>query len=154
MLVSKINYFIIHCNEHTERLENIIHIQKIIKQKIEVFKGYYTKYINTDYNEKQKFFKKYDTCLKMNTNVMTKPGEIGCYLSHHMLIKNILDNSNKNEYSVILEDDVICKHNLHKAIEQIIENMIIMNKDWDIIFLGNLNFFILKFLHKFLSFLQ
>lgn len=131
-----INYFVIHCNEHTERLNNILDIKKIINQKIEVFKGYFTKNISTSYTSKLNYFQKHDTNLLMNQNVLTKPGEIGCYLSHHMLIKYIFDNSNSNEYSVIFEDDIICKETLHNEIQQIIKNMVKI--DWDIIFLGNL----------------
>jgi GR25 family glycosyltransferase involved in LPS biosynthesis len=131
-----IKYFVIHCNEHIERLNNILDIKKTINQKITVFKGYYTKNINTNYTSKLNYLQKHDKNLCMNQNVLTKSGEIGCYLSHHMLIKDILDNSNSDEYSVILEDDIRCKETLHGEIQQIIKNM--EKIDWDIIFLGNL----------------
>jgi len=133
-----INYFLIHCYEHIERIDNIINLQNIIKQQITIFKGYYTKNISNDYNAKLEYLKKFDKNLKMEKNVFFKSGEIGCYLSHHMLIKDILDSSKYTEYTVIFEDDVKCNETLHDDINKIIKNMYNKKLDWDIIFLGNL----------------
>jgi GR25 family glycosyltransferase involved in LPS biosynthesis len=52
------------------------------------------------------------------------------------------DNNNNlftNDYSVIFEDDVEFKKDLHFQIQQIIHNLSIQNVDFDVIFLGNLN---------------
>jgi len=133
-----INYFLIHCDEHIERIDNIINLQNIINQQLYVFKGYYTKNIDTDYNSKLQYLKAFDKNLKLKKNVLFKSGEIGCYLSHHMLIKDILSSSNDKDYSVIFEDDVTCKETLHENIGKIIQNMYRKQLDWDIIFLGNL----------------
>jgi GR25 family glycosyltransferase involved in LPS biosynthesis len=74
----------------------------------------------------------------MDVNVQSKSGEIGCYLSHHMLIKHIMDKVNKDEYSVIFEDDVTLKPHICDKIENIINKMKSVDIDWDIIFLGNI----------------
>jgi GR25 family glycosyltransferase involved in LPS biosynthesis len=78
----------------------------------------------------------------MPINVQSKSGEIGCYLSHHMLIKHIMDIAYKDEYSVVFEDDVTFNPYMYphicNEIDCIINNMKIKNLDWDIIFLGNI----------------
>jgi GR25 family glycosyltransferase involved in LPS biosynthesis len=66
-----------------------------------------------------------------------KSGEIGCYLSHHMIIKNIM-NSSLNGYTVIFEDDVVFKDTLHDDIEKIITHLDILDIEWDVIYLGNI----------------
>ena len=38
-----------------------------------------------------------------------KSGEIGCYLSHHNIIRDIMISLPKNDYTVIFEDDVTFK---------------------------------------------
>ena len=62
-------------------------------------------------------------------------GEIGCYLSHLMLIKSLL-NINTG-YTVIFEDDFkIIDNNLDLKINDILSSIDI---DFDILYLGNLN---------------
>jgi GR25 family glycosyltransferase involved in LPS biosynthesis len=133
-----INYFIIHCEQHVEREHHLKKIVKLFNDKITIFKGYYTKNISVDYNNKINFFKSIDRNMDMKINVLSKSGEIGCYLSHHMLIKYIHENSDKDNYSVIFEDDVILNENVDKNIKQIISNLINEKLDWDLVFLGNL----------------
>ena len=61
--------------------------------------------------------------------------EIGCYLSHLMLIKTLLNKV--DGYTVIFEDDFdIMDDNLHTHIINIINKT---SDNFDIIFLGNLN---------------
>jgi GR25 family glycosyltransferase involved in LPS biosynthesis len=67
-----------------------------------------------------------------------KPGEIGCYLSHHIIIRDIMTSSLKNDYTVIFEDDVTFKETLNEDIEKIIGNLNNLNVEWDVIFLGNI----------------
>jgi GR25 family glycosyltransferase involved in LPS biosynthesis len=133
-----INYFIIHCEQHIEREDHVKNIFKLCNDKIRLFKGYYTKNISVDYNNKINYFKSIDKNMNMKINVQSKSGEIGCYLSHHMLIKYIHENSNKDNYSVIFEDDVILNENIDEDIKQIILNLINEKLDWDLVFLGNL----------------
>ena len=136
--MNKVNYFIIHCKEHTERSPNIHYLQNNINSPITIFDGFYTKLVSTEYVNKLQYYKFHDSNMSMPVNVQTKSGEIGCYLSHHMLIKYIRDKSNKDEYSVIFEDDATFKRPIGNDIENIITNMKLQNIDWDIIFLGNI----------------
>jgi glycosyl transferase family 25 len=43
--------------------------------------------------------------IKGNTNTNLTPGEVGCYLSHVNILKNIINNDIKN--ALIFEDDVV-----------------------------------------------
>ena len=136
--MNKVNYFIIHCKEHIERLTNLEKIKALLNVPITVFDGFYTKLVSAEYLNKLRYYKYYDSNLSMPENVQTKSGEIGCYLSHHLLIKHIMDKSNKDEYSVIFEDDVTFKRHICADVDKIIKNMQLHNIDWDIIFLGNI----------------
>jgi len=147
---SKINYFIIHCDEHKERKHYLDKIIKNLNQKIQIFKGYFTKKNKIDRKSQEEYLKRIDKNIDLKENfIFSKPGQIGCYLSHHMLIKhlffkkyNYLFKEYNNTYSVILEDDVIWNIyniDLHNSILDIINNLKNKNKDWDIIFLGNLS---------------
>jgi GR25 family glycosyltransferase involved in LPS biosynthesis len=136
-----INYYMIHCDEHTERLENIYNLEKKLNKPIRMFKGYFTKYNSINTNDKINYLQQFDTNLKFVRETFCKPGEIGCYLSHHMLIKEIAENTEKlhiNDYSVIFEDDVTFNINLHEEIVKMIKTLTDENIDWDLIFLGNL----------------
>ena len=136
--MNKVNYFIIHCKEHIDRFSNLAQIQTFLNIPITIFDGFYTKLVSAEYLKKLQYYKFHDPNISMPVNVQSKSGEIGCYLSHHMLIKHIMDNSNKDEYSVIFEDDVTFKRPICCDIENIIKNMNLQNIDWDIIFLGNI----------------
>jgi GR25 family glycosyltransferase involved in LPS biosynthesis len=132
-----IKYYLIHCLEHIER---IIHIKKIIKYlgyPIQIVEGIYTKSIDLNKETQLDFMKKFDSNIEFkNTFTFKLSGQIGCYLSHHLLIKKLLQQEHHN-YSVIFEDDV--KWNitdLHSSIINVINSLNL--EDWDIVFLGNL----------------
>lgn len=133
-----IKYFIIHCKEHTERLSNIDKIKALLNKPITIFDGFYTKQVSVEYLNKLQYYQEHDPNITMPINVQSKSGEIGCYLSHHMLIKHIMDKSNKDEYSVVFEDDVTFNPYICNDIDRIINNLKNKNVDWDIIFLGNI----------------
>ena len=57
---------------------------------------------------------------------------LAIYLTHIDLWKNIL-LTNKEEYSLIIEDDVIIPSNLYNQIEKNMKNI---PKNWDIVFIG------------------
>lgn len=132
-----ITYILIHCDEHEERLSNIEKLQKILNKKITVFKGYYTKRNSILKEDIINFLRSHDKSLEMKELSFWKPGEIGCYLSHHIIIKNIM-NSYLNDYTVIFEDDVVFKDTLHNDIETIINNLNELHVEWDVIYLGNI----------------
>lgn len=133
----KITYTLIHCNEHEERMNNIEKLQKTLNKDIMLFDGYYTKQNSILKEDVQCYLKNHDTNLEMREISFWKPGEIGCYLSHHMIIKNIM-NSSLNGYTVIFEDDVVFKDTLHDDIEKIITHLDILDIEWDVIYLGNI----------------
>lgn len=136
--MNNINYFIIHCKEHIERLSNIDTVQQLLNKPITTFNGFYTKLVSTEYQTKLDHYQLVDPNITMPVNVHSKSGEIGCYLSHHMLIKHIMKIADKNEYSVIFEDDVTFNSHMCAEIELIVNNMKLKNVNWDIIFLGNI----------------
>jgi GR25 family glycosyltransferase involved in LPS biosynthesis len=132
-----ITYILIHCDVHKERLSNIDNITKILNKNITLFKGYYTKQNSILKEDIICFLKNHDKNLEMKEISFWKPGEIGCYLSHHIIIKNIMKTSS-DDYTVIFEDDVVFKDTLHEDIEKIINNLNGLCVEWDIIYLGNI----------------
>ena len=133
----EITYILIHCDEHEERVSNIQKIQKTLNKDVVLFKGYYTKQNSILKEDMVSFLKIHDANLEMNELAFWRPGEIGCYLSHHIVIKNIMSSS-LDGYTVIFEDDVIFKETLHHDIEKIIANLIDLQVEWDMLFLGNI----------------
>jgi glycosyl transferase family 25 len=123
-----IDYQVIHMTENYDRVTNIENMSNKINKKITYFEAIKGK--NVDLND----LTIYDENIKFNFNYRTK-GEIGCYLSHLMLLKN-LKNSNF-QYCLILEDDFnIINDNFNDELSDIINKI---DTDFDLIFLGNLN---------------
>jgi GR25 family glycosyltransferase involved in LPS biosynthesis len=143
-----INYYLLHCFKHKERKKHIKNICSKLDKHINIFEGYYTKNIDINTENIQIYLQNFDNNLKIKSNFsFGLSGQIGCYLSHHLLVKNILQqmtiynkNPNNQFYSVIFEDDVTWNNiNLHIEINQIINILLESEVDWDIVFLGNLN---------------
>ena len=154
---NQIEYYLIHCEEHNERLPHIQNIRWTVDKDIEIFKGYYTKRNSIEYVDQMNYLKQIDPNLSLpkdgdikeyyphkgDFSCFWSTGEMGCYLSHHMLIKHISDTyngqngQNLGHYSVIFEDDVIIDKSINSQIQTIIDSLKYIN--WDIIFLGNLN---------------
>ena len=134
-----ITYYILHCKEFTERLPNIAQLQQIFSKKINNFNGYYTRYNSLEKNEQIKFLKSIDNHLQFNKDfIFNKTGQIGCYLSHHMLIRQILIENKTQGYSVIFEDDILpTDKNMEYKINNVLDSL--KNTDFDIVFLGNVN---------------
>ena len=63
-------------------------------------------------------------------------GEYGCYLSHFMVIKNIVTSQKHTGYTIVFEDDA---NIISDDFQEDIMNIISSVNDFDIIFLGNLN---------------
>jgi GR25 family glycosyltransferase involved in LPS biosynthesis len=128
-----IDYYLIHCDEHTKRLDHVESIQK--KLPIHLFQGIYTK--NVKIEEQDKYIRNFNSNIKI-LKQFTTSGEIGCYLSHFSLVDHIMKTS-KTEYSVIFEDDVQFDCDLNEEIIQITKKLIDLSIDFDILFLGNLS---------------
>ena len=123
-----IQYYIIHCHEHTNREPHIKSICNTLKQPLGMIKGVYT--------QKVPLYKQCDYIRSIHPNIKSLftfygSGQIGCYLSHYQSIHHF----NKPGYSVLFEDDVVFSAHLHEKINSIIQKA----PDFDIIFLGNLN---------------
>lgn len=136
--MNDVTYHVLHCKEFIERLPNIKLLQKNFSKEINIFTGYYTRYQNLDKNEQINFLKSIDRHLKFDNNfIFYKSGQIGCYLSHHMIIREILFNSKRTGYSVIFEDDIASDAQMESNINDVINNL--KDIDFDIVFLGNVN---------------
>ena len=82
-----IDYNVIHV-KNTEKKNNIINNEQILGKKINIFNGIKGDDINLNKLDM------YDPNIKLNYTFKTK-NELGCYLSHFLLIKNAL-KSKKN----------------------------------------------------------
>ena len=128
--LNNISYNVIHMkNSNQNKYNNILNIEKQINQKINIFDAIVGKNVNL------KNLNIFDENIKFNFKY-TFPGEVGCYLSHLLLIKKASLNT-VNDYTVIFEDDFkINNDNLNEEINKIINKT---NGDFDMIYLGNLN---------------
>lgn len=127
---NNISYNVIHMkNSNENKYNNILNIEKQINQKINIFDAIVGKNVNL------KNLKIFDNNIKFNFNY-NYIGEVGCYLSHLLLIKKA-STDNINDYTVIFEDDFkVNNDNLNEEINNIINKS---NGDFDMIYLGNLN---------------
>lgn len=155
-----IKYYLIHCKEHTERDYNINNLITRIDRPVEIFDGIYT--ATADMSKQLDILQSYDEKICFNNNAEYKiydyrviisgkpfefylPGQIGCYLSHHLIIKKVMDeklnNKHIQDYTVIFEDDMQFTQglDLDQEITNIITEINAANKDFDIIYLGSLN---------------
>jgi glycosyl transferase family 25 len=128
-----IDYNVIHLkninnNNNINRHINIIENESKLKKKINLFDAIHGS--NIDLNN----LSLYDSRINL-TFKYDYIGELGCYLSHMLLIKSFINS--KNKYSVIFEDDLkILDDNLDNEIKKIIDKI---DNNFDIIFLGNIN---------------
>jgi GR25 family glycosyltransferase involved in LPS biosynthesis len=141
----EIQYYLIHCPQHTEREKNIIKIQNDLNQKIQIINGIYTK--NVFLNNQLDYIKSFNENISFEDDFrFYLSGQIGCYLSHFSVIEKIMNEKNNNElkydYSVIFEDDVtyIKPSNPIEEIKKIINDINSINFDFDLIYLGNYNY--------------
>ena len=139
-----IKYYIIHCVDNAERMNYIHYVKLKLGQPLELFNGINTRNVNI--HNAMNIMKAYDPRLNYDAKYKFNfylPGQIGCYLSHHKLIEQIMNNKksghNVGEYSVIFEDDVSFEPNLQNQINKIVQDIQVNKIDFDILFLGNVN---------------
>jgi GR25 family glycosyltransferase involved in LPS biosynthesis len=136
----KLQYYIIHCLEHSERLDHINNFKNIFGKEIIIFPGINTTKVSLE--DQEQYISNYNKNIIFKENFrFCRAGEIGCYLSHFNIIENIMINQQNKEseydYSIIFEDDVwFDSTNIHEEIDKIIDNLNNENIDFDIIFLG------------------
>ena len=123
-----ISYNVIHIKKNNDvRYKQILEMEKILGRKINFFDGVFGK--DVDLNNLSIF----DNNLTFNF-IYRYIGEVGCYLSHFMLIKECINSS--AEYSVIFEDDfVINDPNFHNNLKKTLQKITI---DFDMLYLGNI----------------
>jgi GR25 family glycosyltransferase involved in LPS biosynthesis len=120
--------YVIHCEKHKERLPNIEHHLNKLFPQLKIWNGVV---INNSVPFLEKEMKKYNTNITVkNNNIFKTIGEIGCYLSHHTLLKHIKETKTTAKYTLVLEDDgMFLKDvaNLHDKLDKV---------DFDILYLG------------------
>ncbi len=133
----KIDVYIIHMNGNKEREKNIQ------EQKLKM-NGPFNIHIFPAVNGKKIDFKKLKKKEGENDNdwihtMGKRRGEVGCYLSHRNIIDKIRTNQS-SKYSIILEDDFqVNTDDLYSSVKNIIDSLNNEKKDFDMIYLGNLN---------------
>ena len=134
-----ITYYVIHMAKDANRVANIDENTKKLKHPIQNFDGVVGANIDL------KNLSNFDDKLVDNftTNVRKSSfksiGEVGCYLSHFMLIKSIAESGDKVGYSVVFEDDfTILVDDLQEKIYNSIETVEKKRMDFDMLYLGNL----------------
>lgn len=120
-----IDYNVIHMKSSCNKKSNINKQMKKLNKYIHIFDAIIGKNITN--------LGKYDKNIKLNYKFKTK-AELGCYLSHLMLIKKAISSDKK--YTVVFEDDFkIVTKDLNTKILDITKKL---DNNFDIIFLGNL----------------
>jgi GR25 family glycosyltransferase involved in LPS biosynthesis len=118
-------------------------MEYFLQERINIFRGYHTGKNSLDRQAQLDFLRSHDPKLSFAREYnFTMSGQIGCYLSHHMLIKKIMESyANKtigDEYSVIFEDDAVFEPSIKAEIKKVIATLEKNCPDFDVIFLGNL----------------
>jgi GR25 family glycosyltransferase involved in LPS biosynthesis len=126
----KIIYNVIHMkNSNQNKFNNILNMERQINKKLNIFDAVVGK--NVDLTN----LKQFDEKMTLNFNY-DYIGEIGCYLSHFMLLKQAAADT-VNDYTVIFEDDFqVNIDNLDEEINNIINKT---NGDFDMLYIGCLN---------------
>lgn len=120
-----IDYHVIHMSNNKKRYDNINLMTNKINTKINIFEAIKGSEITNilDYDANINFNFKYNHI-----------NEVGCYLSHLLLIKSLINSNSK--YTIIFEDDFNIKNNsFNNEVNNILDNI----DDFDILYLGNLN---------------
>jgi GR25 family glycosyltransferase involved in LPS biosynthesis len=127
---SFIKYYVIHLKGNEPRFSNIKNMQKRLGKPISIFSAILGKSVNLSN------IKRYDKNLNITTKFKFK-NEIGCYLSHFLLIKQLLNTTHK--YTVIFEDDfLIIDYYFDKYLNNILTEIEEdSNFDFDILYNGN-----------------
>jgi GR25 family glycosyltransferase involved in LPS biosynthesis/predicted NAD-dependent protein-ADP-ribosyltransferase YbiA (DUF1768 family) len=134
-----ITYYVIHMAKDVDRVENIDKNQKKLNYPIQNFDGVVG--ANIDLKNLSNFDNKLvdNFTTDVRKSKYKSIGEVGCYLSHFMLIKSIAESGDRVGYSVIFEDDfTILVDDLQEKIYNSIEAIDNANMDFDMLYLGNL----------------
>lgn len=123
--MDKYNYYVIHCKNNIKRFNNIQLMQNKLLKNINIYDAIIPKL------KDQKNLSIYDLNIKNHRDIKS-PGELGCYLSHYLLIKSLINS--EYEYTVIFEDDFnILIPDLDNKINDLLN---IIEIEFDLLFLG------------------
>lgn len=134
-----IEYYVIHMTKDTTRVENINESVTKLGHPIKNFEAVIGKNVNlkdmSDFDERLVDNFTTDAVKSKYKSV----GEVGCYLSHFLLIKTIAESGDKLGYTVVFEDDLtIVIDNLQDKIISSIKTINDARRDFDLLYLGNL----------------
>jgi GR25 family glycosyltransferase involved in LPS biosynthesis len=120
-----VDYYVIHISTNKKRSDNINLMSNKINNKINIFEAIKGSEINNvlDFDANINFNFKYNHI-----------NEVGCYLSHLLLIKSLINSNYK--YTIIFEDDFNIKND---SFNNEVNNILNSVDDFDILYLGNLN---------------
>ena len=118
-------------NTYIINLEKDIEKYNSLSEKLKKVNIDFTRF-NAIYGEKVRDTETYDKYIVPFVKPFIPNGALGCGLSHYVLANDIYNNTNDNEISLILEDDVIPQFESENDITNIINEA---PKDWEVILL-------------------
>ena len=131
-----LSYYVIHMTSNAERAANIETQQTQLGHPIAVFEAVNGRALKGD-DDLLQFDPRLKTGNRKTSNQRVVGAELGCYLSHFMLLKQIAANPGNSQYSVILEDDFKLEGNtVARDIQRIVDTLVDDGREADIIFLG------------------
>ena len=135
--------FIINLERRPDRTEYVHKNYKSDLYELEIFKAFDGKYLennNEYYNTLKDEFLNSIKCNQNNNQKYKyyflnefKKGELGCFMSHILLWKKIIDEN--INISIILEDDCIFNENFNNKLKEILNNL---PQDLNIMYLGGI----------------
>ncbi len=127
-----IDYRVIYMktNNNMDRLNQINLMQEKLGKKLNFFDAVVGKNVNLNKLDV------YDPNITLNFKYKYI-GEIGCYLSHYMLIKEAINSP--YSYTVVFEDDFnISDNNFNEKLTKSLKTLENMNINFDMLYLGNI----------------
>lgn len=119
--LSKIHYYSLCLKDRIERVEKVNDVKKILPQ-LDIVTAIDASKFSEAFIEKLKeddFFFKQDGKYKDALGDKYRFSEIGCFLSHKMVLEKVLEQ--KEEYAVIFEDDIVLLPNFHEKMHKVME---------------------------------
>jgi GR25 family glycosyltransferase involved in LPS biosynthesis len=135
--------YILHCNDFIDRMQLVDKLKTQLEDmnvSTEIFQSVNTTSCDLQKDNQLDVLKQHDPSLCFYTDEFTfyKPGQIGCYLGHHLAVRHILETGKKG-YSLIFEDDAFIDKHFMSNVKNIISFFNNSNTDFDIVYLGFLN---------------
>ncbi|KAI1729339.1 glycosyltransferase family 25 (LPS biosynthesis protein) domain-containing protein [Ditylenchus destructor] len=123
--------FLINLKRRPERLRKMTDLAQLLGIDFTIFEAVDGQLLSEDEIKKLKFLPGYEDPYYKRP---MKRGEIGCFLSHYQIWKEIVDNG--LERVIVFEDDVRFTENATIVLRGTVEDMMKTQKSWDFIYLG------------------